>query len=111
MAPGKLPDAQLAQIGAALKLTRQRRGLSAAGLDRLVGASGTTSQVERGRSGLSLALVFAYAAALDCSWNELLGPPPGDDGHDPDWQAGYRAGLGDAIGALRALLDHHGDHG
>lgn len=108
MAHGKLTEAQLGQLGAALKRTRERRGLTGAGLDRLAGvADGVTSQVERGKSGMSLAVVFALAETLDCSWNELLGPPPGSNGEDPDWRAGYRAGVGDSIGALRDLADRH----
>lgn len=94
------------QVQAAIRRTRERRGLTMADLDRrLTGKSGnTTRQIEGGHSAPSVAMLFKLARALDCNWTDLLGPPP-SGGEDAEWRAGYRAGVGDAVGAVRGLVD------
>jgi XRE family transcriptional regulator, regulator of sulfur utilization len=102
----KATDAERAQIAAAVKRTRERRGLTQVDVDRLVGASGSlTGQIERGRTSPSAAVLFKLARALDCSWSDLLGELPGRHG-SAEWDAGYRAGVGDGVAALRGLLDN-----
>lgn len=115
MPPRKVTTEEHAQIVAALRATRERRGLSIAAVDRLIAAaqgrgdSGAVRQIETGSSSPSVALLFDLARALDCSWTDLLGPPPSSNGDaEPEWEAGRRAGVGDSIAALRGLLDGEG---
>lgn len=101
------PDpADLARLGAALKRTRERRGLALKACAERIGMTHVgLKHIEAGRAGLSTAMLFRLARALECSWNDILGPPPSHSGDEPDWQAGYRAGVGDAVMATRKLLE------
>jgi transcriptional regulator with XRE-family HTH domain len=98
-----------AQIGAALRETRMRRGLSLGDLSVMLGNYDTRSlmAVEGGVNGISVGVLFRLAETLQCSWNEILGPPPGSEDQDVEWHAGYRACVGDAAIAIRDLLSAH----
>jgi len=95
---------QKAQVAAALRATREKRGLSQKELNAIVG-SHVVNQIESRRSGMSMSTLFAVVEALGCTWGEVLGPEPNSDGgRSADWEAGYRAGIGEAHAALSRLM-------
>lgn len=103
---GRATPEQAAQVAAALKATRERLGLSQTDFERRVGMSNSSLHlIESGRSGISMALLFRMAAALDCNWDDLLGPPPAEGDEDPTWRAGYRAGVSDSLDVVRDLMN------
>ena len=59
--------------------------------------------LELAKVGPSFSLLCTLVTALECTWSDVLGAPPGANGANADWEAGYRAGLGDAAEALRNL--------
>lgn len=98
-----------AQIAEAVKRTRKRRELSTGALGKMIGAgSRTIWNIEEG-GGLSVAMLFELARVLECSWTDLLGPVPGIPDGEGDWNAGYRAGVGDALVSVRGLMERNGD--
>jgi transcriptional regulator with XRE-family HTH domain len=106
VAPRKPPDEVTRAISRALKTTREKRGLTAAELARRAGVTANAIlHVEHAKSAPSLAVVFELVDALGCSWSDVLGPLPHAADGDGDYQAGYRAGVGDASAAVRELLD------
>lgn len=115
MPPRKTTADESAQIRAAITATRERRGLSIADVDRLIAGalgrpdSGAVRQITTGKSSPSVALLFDLARTLECTWTDLLGPPPTASDGDAEWQAGYRAGLGDALGAVRERVARAGE--
>ena len=107
MAPRTLSDGEAQQIGAALKATRERIGWTPPELAERAGTTTTNiHRMERGeRGGFSLSMLFALVAAMDCSWREVLGAEPGSDGdHSTEWEAGFRAGLGEAHAAISSVM-------
>jgi transcriptional regulator with XRE-family HTH domain len=96
------PAQAVARVGAALRAYRLRRDLSQSALARLAGVSPSAiSQVERGERGLSLETLFALAARLNITLDELLGGEV-----TPDYRIGRRHGLGNApVGSVLPLLD------
>jgi transcriptional regulator with XRE-family HTH domain len=96
------PAQAVARVGAALRAYRLRRELSQSDLARLAGVSPSAiSQVERGERGLSLETLFALAARLNITLDELLGGEV-----TPDYRIGRRHGTSDAPGAsVTPLLD------
>jgi transcriptional regulator with XRE-family HTH domain len=96
------PAQAVARVGAALRAYRLRRELSQSDLARLAGVSPSAiSQVERGERGLSLETLFALAARLNITLDELLGGEV-----TPDYRIGRRHGTSDApAGSVTPLLD------
>jgi transcriptional regulator with XRE-family HTH domain len=108
LAPRTLTDDETQQIGDAIRQTRERRGLTRKELAERVGTTNTNiHRMEGGeRGGVSLAMLFLLCEALDCSWREVLGPEPGSDGsHSTDWEAGFRAGIGEAHAMVGRALE------
>src|SRR5262245_51433813 len=107
MAPRSLPAKYGAQVSAGLRATREARGLNRSQLDRLAGVNGLVHQVEKRATGMSVATLFALVEALGCTWGEVLGPEPGLGGErrTADWEAGFRAGLGEAHAAVARVRD------
>jgi len=104
MAHRNATEEQKAQVGVALRATRESRGITQKDLNRAIGSQ-AVNQIEMGKTGVSLALLFTLAEALGCTWGEILGPEPNSDGgRSADWEAGYRAGIGEAHAALSRLL-------
>ncbi|NAZ76816.1 helix-turn-helix domain-containing protein [Kineococcus sp. T13] len=67
-----------ALVGAAVRARRSAAGLSVAELARRAGVSGPfVSQLEGGRSSVSIPVLYRLAAALGCAANDLL-PPSGE---------------------------------
>jgi transcriptional regulator with XRE-family HTH domain len=67
-----------ALVGVAVRARRTAAGLSVAELARRAGVSGPfVSQLEGGRSSVSIPVLYRLAAALDCAANDLL-PPSGE---------------------------------
>jgi transcriptional regulator with XRE-family HTH domain len=96
------PAQAVARVGAALRAYRLRRELSQSDLARLAGVSPSAiSQVERGERGLSLETLFALAARLNITLDELLGGEV-----TPDYRIGRRHGSTDEpAGSVLPLLD------
>jgi transcriptional regulator with XRE-family HTH domain len=96
------PAEAVARVGAALRAYRLRRELSQSHLARLAGVSPSAiSQVERGERGLSLETLFALAARLHITLDELLGGEV-----TPDYRIGRRHGTtGVPTGSVLPLLD------
>lgn len=102
--PSTLSAEERVRIGATIRRTRERRGMSAAVLARKAGLSDKAIwNIEVAKSGISIGALFDLARALNCTWTDLLGPAPSEDTDDAAWRSGYRAGVGDAAGAVRAL--------
>src|SRR5882672_10578091 len=111
MALRKLTEKQAEQVGAAITRTRELRGWGRPELARRAGTTQTNiHRMEHGvRGGLSISMVFTLAETLECSWRDVLGPEPGSDGsHSTDWEAGFRAGLGEAHAALSRVIAERG---
>jgi transcriptional regulator with XRE-family HTH domain len=67
-----------ALVGIAVRARRTAAGLSVAELARRAGVSGPfVSQLEGGRSSVSIPVLYRLAAALGCAANDLL-PPSGE---------------------------------
>lgn len=104
MARGAPTPEQRAQIGTHLRATRELRGVTQKDLNRAIGGQ-AVNQIEQGRAAPSMSLLFGLVEALGCTWSEVLGPEPSSDGgRSADWEAGYRAGIGEAHAALSRLL-------
>ena len=71
---------QVAALGAAVKVERQRQGLSVQGLSRVSGvSSGLISQLERGKGNPSLGSLNRLAQALEVVLPKLLSGLGGDE--------------------------------
>lgn len=107
MAPRTLSDEDAQRIGAAIMRTRERLGW---GRRELADNAGTTvtniHRMEGGeRGGMSIAMVFTLVGVMGVSWREVLGAEPGTDGtHSTDWEAGFRAGVGEAHAAVSGIM-------
>lgn len=111
MAPRTLTDEEGRQVGMAITRTREQRGWSAEHLARVAGTTTTNIyRMERGeRGGFSLSMLFTLVAAMECSWSEVLGPEPGSDGdQSTEWEAGFRAGVGEAHAAVSSVMRGRG---
>jgi len=94
-------------MSAAIQRTREERGLTRTQLEQRMGmAPSTIYALEKGHGGLSMAMMHRLASALNCGWDDILGPPPDTaPGEDSRWRAGYRAGLSDALASVRDLMN------
>lgn len=111
MAARKLTDEQRREMGVRIKAQRHRAGLTRPELARKAGWSHESiSAAELGNYGTSLPAIMDLIVALGCTWNDVLGPPAGGSGADADYEAGYRAGVGDAVAAVRALRRTNDEH-
>lgn len=74
----ELPSEPGALVGAAVRARRTAAGLSVAELARRAQVSGPfVSQLESGRSSVSIPVLYRLASALDCAANDLLPPTEG----------------------------------
>jgi transcriptional regulator with XRE-family HTH domain len=111
VAPRTLTREEGQQIASAITRTREQRGWSRRELAEHAGTTLTNvHRMEGGhRGGMSISMVFTLVQALECSWREVLGAEPGSDGdHSTDYEAGFRAGVGESHGALSDLMKRRG---
>lgn len=107
-----VPTDEVVAIGGRIRRIRESRNITQRELaQRLKVHASTVSDLERGR-GISLRMYRDIALTLGCSWDEMLGVPGDPNGVErdsPRYDAGYRSGVADSIGAVRSLLQRH-DH-
>lgn len=109
MAPRGLSDDERRNIARRVRALRESREMTQKALAARAGVGNHTMSAVEGGEGASLASLRDIAVALGATYDQLLGSPGGGDHHPGgDFEAGYRAGVADAMGAVRNLLNQDG---
>lgn len=99
------------RIGERIQAAREARELDRGAFSRLSGVGlGHLHAIETRGQGASLVVLRQITTALACDWETLLGPAQSSNGDKQrlsEYDLGRRAGLVDALSAVRDLMDNH----
>lgn len=107
MAARKFPEENLRMLGIRVEIHREQRGWTRKELAGRLGISNESIHaVETARHSLSLEMLRQVAIALEVTYDDLLGSPvDGEDIEKDDvWESGRRAGVSDALHAIREIM-------